>query len=130
MEELAKAIDVPVEAFKETVTRYNELCDYDGAYEPDFGKNMKRMTKIEKAPFYASVRAPHVLTTLAGLEVNKDYQVLDANDEPIEGLWAVGNCSGNFFGGLYQLMGVAGMGVGRAYLSGRIAAKRSCGVAE
>lgn len=128
--ELAETIGVPADVFEATVARYNELCDYDGAYEPDFGKQMKRMTKIQEPPFYAIIRTPHVLTTLAGLEVNKDYQVLNENNEPIEGLYAAGNCSGNFFGGLYQLMGIAGMGVGRAFLSGRIAAKRACGIAD
>ena len=121
---------VPADALTATVERYNELCDYDGKYEPDFGKSMICMTKIEKAPFYAILRAPHVLCALAGLEVDENYHVLDEKGEPIEGLWAAGNNSGDYFGGLYQLMGIGGMSNGRAFLSGRIAAKRICGVTE
>lgn len=126
LEELAASMEVPADTFVETVRRYNELCDK--GYDEDFGKQSARMKKVEKAPFYAFARQASCLTPLTGLSVNGDMQVLDENDEPIEGLYAAGNNSGNFFGGLVQRMCCPGFGVGRAILTGRVAAKRALGV--
>lgn len=127
IEGLAEAMGVPADAFASTVERYNELADGDFEYEPDFGKLAYKVKKIEKPPFYAIPRHASVLTTLSGLEVNADMQVLGEDRSPIEGLYAAGNCSGNFFGGVYQKMTTPGMSVGRAFLTGRVAAWRACG---
>lgn len=130
IEDLANKMGVPVNAFTATVARYNELAAGSYDYEPDFGKLGYKMKKIEKPPFYAVPRHASVLTTLSGLEVNADMQVLDEDRKPIEGLYAAGNCSGNFFGGVYQKMTTPGMSVGRAFLTGRVAAWRACGIAD
>lgn len=60
--------------------------------------------------------------------MNDDMQVLDEENQSIAGLYAAGNCSGNFFGGFVQRMACPGFGVGRAILTGRVAAKRALGV--
>lgn len=130
LEGLAGKMGVPADAFAATVERYNELAEGGFDYEPDFGKLGYKVKKIGKAPFYAIPRHASVLTTLSGLEVNADMQVLDENRRPIEGLYAAGNCSGNFFGGVYQKMTTPGMSVGRAFLTGRVAAWRACGIAS
>lgn len=130
IEDLAKEMGVPADAFAATVKRYNELAEGGYDYEPDYGKLGYKVKKIEKAPFYAVPRHASVLTTLSGLEVNADMQVLDEKRRPIEGLYAAGNCSGNFFGGVYQKMTTPGMSVGRAFLTGRVAAWRACGIAD
>lgn len=126
LEELAMAMDVPSETLVATVARYNELCAK--GYDEDFGKQARRMKSIAQAPFYALARQPVCLTPLGGLEVNGDMQVLDGEGNVIEGLYAAGNNSGSFFGGLVQRMSAGGMGVGRAVLTGRVAAKRALGV--
>lgn len=126
LEELAASMGVPADAFAATVARYNELCEK--GYDEDFGKQKARMKKVEKAPFYAFARQASCLTPLTGLSVNGDMQVLGQDDKPIEGLYAAGNNSGNFFGGLVQRMCCPGFGVGRAILTGRVAAKRALGV--
>ena len=64
---------------------------------------------------------------MGGLEVNGDMQVLNREGKVIEGLYAAGNNSGSFFGGLVQRMCCPGFGVGRAMLTGRVAAKRALG---
>lgn len=126
LEELAEAMGVPVDAFVATVARYNELCEK--GYDEDFGKQARRLKPVAQAPFYALARQPVCLTPLGGLEVNGDMQVLDTEGNVIEGLYAAGNNSGNFFGGLVQRMSAGGMGVGRAVLTGRVAAKRALGI--
>ncbi|MBR2835822.1 MAG: FAD-binding protein, partial [Coriobacteriales bacterium] len=128
LEELAQAIDVPVDNFVATVARYNELAEGNYDYEPDFGKLGYKVKKIAKAPFYAAPRIAYVMNTLGGLEIDGNMQVLDAEFKPIPGLFAAGNNSGCFFGGIYQDMSVPGMSVGRALLTGRVAAWRALGL--
>ncbi|WP_102377521.1 FAD-dependent oxidoreductase [Raoultibacter timonensis] len=130
IEDLAEQMGVPADAFAATVKRYNELAEGDYDYEPDFGKLGYKVKPIAKAPFYAIPRHASVLTTLSGLEVNADMQVLGEDGKPIEGLYAAGNNSGNFFGGVYQKMSTPGMSVGRAFLTGRVAAWRACGITD
>ena len=126
LEELAASMEVPADAFAATVKRYNKLCEK--GRDDDFGKQAARMKKVEKAPFYAFARQASCLTPLGGLEVNGSMQVLNQEGTVIEGLYAAGNNSGNFFGGLVQRMCCPGFGVGRAMLTGRVAAKRALGI--
>ncbi len=126
IEELAESMGVPSDALVATVDRYNELAE--AGYDEDFGKQAARLKPIKKAPFYAFARQAACLTPLCGLEVNGDMQVLDQDGNVIEGLYAAGNNSGNFFGGLIQRMSAGGMGVGRAVLTGRVAEKRALGI--
>lgn len=50
-----------------------------------------------------------MLTICDGIRINSECQALDCNAQPIEGLYAVGDCSGSFFSGNYPeyLIGVA-----------------------
>ena len=42
-----------------------------------------------------------LLTVLGGTRTNVDPQVLDAKDEPIDGLFNVGTMIGDFYSGVY-----------------------------
>jgi len=119
IEELAGLIDVPADAFSATIARYNTLCD--AGYDDDYGKQAGRLKAIKQPPFYAIARRPGILCTLNGVITNGDCQALDADRAVIEGLFAVGNCQGNFFGGLEHQMVIPGMSLGRAMTTGRIA---------
>ena len=106
----------------------NEL--YDMGKDVDFGKKAEYLTPIRKAPFYAVARQAGVLCTLNGLLTDVDMRVIDADRNVIPGLYAVGNCQGGWFGGLEHQMMVPGMSLGRAATTGRVAAKRACGIAD
>jgi succinate dehydrogenase/fumarate reductase flavoprotein subunit len=97
--ELATKMRMPPEALEATVARYNELCEK--GVDEDFGKPARYMIPLTTPPFTASYFGGHVLCTLDGLKINTDMQVLDANKQPIEGLYAVGNCSGSMFAASY-----------------------------
>ena len=120
IEELAKAMGVPADALAATVDRYNQLCD--AGYDDDYGKQAGRLKPVKKGPFYAIARKAGVLCTLNGIITNGSCQALDAHREVIEGLYVVGNCQGNFFGGLEHQMVIPGMSLGRAMTTGRVAA--------
>lgn len=119
IEELAKEMNVPEDTLIATVERYNVLCD--AGYDDDYGKQARRLKPVRKAPFYAVRRRAGVLCTLNGIITNGDYQALDADRNVIDGLYVVGNCQGNFFGGLEHQMIIPGMSLGRAMTTGRVA---------
>lgn len=59
-----------------------------------------------------------------GLLINADNQVLKADEHtPIDGLFAVGNVSGCFYGGVDYPMDVLGLSIGRAITGGYLAGK-------
>jgi fumarate reductase flavoprotein subunit len=119
LEELAGKIGVPADAFVATVKRYNELVQ--GGKDLDFGKQAGRLSAIVKPPFYAIKRRPGLLASLGGLKVNEKFQVLDTDGKVIPGLYAAGNNSGDYFGGLEHPMRIPGMSLGRASTTGRMA---------
>jgi len=118
IEELAKAMEVPVDAFVASVKRYNELVA--GGEDLDYGKNSDFLTTIEKGPFYAIKRMPLILCTVAGLDINNSLQVMDTEGEVIPGLYAAGNASGNFYSGDYPMI-LNSVANGRAVTFGMLA---------
>lgn len=122
IEELAQKIDVPVETFKATVSRYNELSKNE--HDDDFGKNPRNLTTIEEAPYYALRYFLNLLVTLGGFDVNLKMQVLDMEGEVIPGLYAAGNTVGNRFHGRYPIH-APGLSHGLAETFGRIAGKNA-----
>ncbi len=115
--ELAEALSIPGEALEATVARYNELAD--AGKDVDFGKNAEDLRPIRTAPFYASALTAKVLVIASGLNVNGEMQVLDAEDAPIEGLYAVGNVMGNFFANDYPIC-APGLSHGRCLTLGAL----------
>jgi succinate dehydrogenase/fumarate reductase flavoprotein subunit len=97
--ELATKMRMPPEALEATIARYNELCEK--GVDEDFGKPAHDLHPLTTPPFTASYFGGHVLCTLDGLKINEDMQVLNAEKQPIEGLYAVGNCSGSMFAASY-----------------------------
>lgn len=120
IEELAKKIKVPVETFRATVTRYNELA-HQGK-DLDFGKRATCMTTIEQAPFYAAPLGTALLVTLGGLQINENLQVLDNDKNVIPGLYAAGNASGSYYANDYCVT-LPGNSHARAFTFGYLAGK-------
>ena len=106
-------------AIVKSIEDYNALCA-TGA-DGQFGKRADYMVPIERGPFFAVPRgANSVPAVLGGLTVDENQQCLNADGEPIEGLFAVGNASGQFYGGIDYPMDVEGLSVGRAITSGYV----------
>ena len=120
LEELAEKLNIPVDTFVATVKRYNELCKK--GVDEDYGKAQHRLTPIDTAPYYGVRTAAWHLTTLDGVGINTDMQVLGEDGKPIEGLYATGDCSGGFFANNYPNL-FTGLACGRTMTFGRHAAK-------
>lgn len=56
----------------------------------------------------------------SGVDVNADHQCLTPEGEVIEGLYAIGNCSGGFYGGIDYPLTVFGLSLGRCYTEGYV----------
>ena len=124
LEELAQKMDVPVDNFLATVKRYNEL--YELQDDPDYGKRAILLTPLVKAPFYGGKLASTLLTMSGGLHTDSSLHVLDANDQPIEGLYVAGAAAGDFFANDYPTI-CPGIGHGRCLTFGRMAGIRAAG---
>lgn len=127
IEELADMLGFegePKQAFLAQVDRYNEL--YDAQQDEDFGKEAYRLSAIRKAPFYGCWYGGSLLTTIDGLTINEEMQVLDSEGNVIEGLYAAGDCSGSLFAGTYPEY-VVGLACGRSSTQGRHIARRIAG---
>ena len=123
IEELADMLGFEGDAkdtFLTTIDEYNTL--YDAQKDTQYGKEAYRLSQIRTAPFYGCWYGASLLTTLDGLCINADLQALDSSKNPIEGLYAIGDCSGNFFATNYPEY-IVGVAAGRSTVQGRHLAK-------
>lgn len=103
-------------ALEATVERYNGFCET--GVDEDFGRTAN-LVKLEKGPFYLIETIPSSMSTNAGFDVDTKMHVLNAEGEPIPGLFA----SGEFVGSstLYGDKSFPGGGIGQGAVLGRIA---------
>ena len=78
---------------------------------------------LDKAPYYAFPFQGGITATFGGPKINKFAQVVNTEDVPINGLYAVGNAAGGLFFGNY----IGGTQLGGAIVFGRIAAQHMAG---
>lgn len=121
LEEIADAFGINKETFLATVEQYNSL--YDAQKDTQYGKEAFRLSAIRKAPFYACKLSGMTLATLDGIKINTKFQALDADNVPIEGLYVIGNDSGNYYNGTYPNF-AAGLNAGRCVTFGMLCGKQ------
>ncbi|WP_350284584.1 FAD-dependent oxidoreductase [uncultured Croceitalea sp.] len=91
IEELAEVTGLPMDNLKQTIAEYNTMVETKT--DLDFGRTYLK-DPIKTAPFYALKVHASVLVTFGGIKVNKDLQVLDADGEPMSGIYAAGEVLG------------------------------------
>ena len=123
LEELAKKLKITdVAAFQKSVERYNTLVAQGS--DADFGKPAKWLTPIDTPPFYGIHRHVRVSAIVSGVNVGEHLEVLAAGtNEPIPGLFAIGNTAGNFYSGIDYTMWMPGLSLGRAHTQGYVTGK-------
>jgi len=112
IEELARKCEIDLTGLQATVTRFNQFAEkgtdedfgrgnsaYDNYYGNPTYKN-PNLGAIEKAPYYACKIFPGDLGTKGGIVANENGQALK-NGQPINGLYATGNCSASVMGRVY-----------------------------
>ena len=121
LEELAEKIGCPVDTFMETMKRYNEMVAQQ--YDDDFHKPVEFLYPVEEGPFYAAKIGVALLAVVGGLSVNTDLQVLNTEKQPIPGLFATGNTSGDLYAIDYPI-NMAGNSNGRCFIWGYLLGQR------
>lgn len=131
LEEVAEKTGVPLDNLKKTIERYNELAAK--GVDTDFGKDSRRLFPVTTPPFYvkeftvngAGMAAETVFTSLNGLKSNCEAEVLNAQGEPVAGLWTCGNSQGSRYAFDYPVtyMGTShGLALTYGYIAGMNAA--------
>ena len=121
LEELAKVINVDPTVLTEEVKKYNDACAK--GVDEEFGKDPSMLVAIpENGPYYAFVGASYIYSTVGGLDVDTNIQVLDTDGNTIDGFYAVGTDSlGVLFSEQREYVTYGGAAQGWAYTSGRLA---------
>ncbi|MDP3894389.1 3-oxosteroid 1-dehydrogenase, partial [Nocardioides sp.] len=114
LDELAAEIEVPADALRETVDRFNGFAEsgvdedfhrgesaYDQYYSDPTVKPNPSLHRIDQGPFYAVKIVPGDLGTKGGLVTDERARVLRPDGSPIAGLYAAGNCSAAVMGRTY-----------------------------
>lgn len=113
IEEVAGILDIDAKNLQNTVDRYNEFVKK--GVDEDFGRNAAYLTKpIGDGPYYLVEQKPRYATTLGGLKINEDLQVVNTDGKSIEGLFAAGDVAGGARGN----DSIPGADVGWALTSG------------
>lgn len=117
LDELASLMEVPRDALRRTIARYN--ADLDG--EDEFGREHRPMP-IASGPFHAIRVIGGMLLSRGGPRVDDDLRPLDADGLPMLGCYAVGEVlgMGRFSGDSFA----GGMSVGPALALGRLVAAK------
>lgn len=119
IEEVAEKAGLDPKAVRETVDRYNKLCE-EGV-DVDFGKDRRYLRPVKKAPFYIAKGQHTICDTAGGLQVNEDARVLNTKGEPIPGLYASGAMAGGKYGPSYVYNVATGYASATAMMGGTFA---------
>lgn len=101
------------------IRHYNEMSE-KGA-DTDFGRDAKTLDPLNGMLFLQRVkmdRPPMTMVTVGGLLTDGKQRVLDERYQPIQGLYATGNCCGRRFGSQYSTP-ISGVSIGMAITLGR-----------
>ena len=123
VEELAEKLGLPVDTFTATVEHYNELAA--NGEDTDFGKESYRLSTLTEAPFYGVRQCGgYLICTMDGIQIDDNLHALDANYQPIPGLYVIGDMSGNYFSHSYPNL-MSGAAAGRSATFGRLAGQNA-----
>ena len=97
-EELAEAIGIPADVFKETMEGWAKI--WADKEDPEFGRtSFSNENDLATAPYYAILVTPGIHHTMGGLKINSRTEVINKSGEVIPGLFAAGEVTGGVHGG-------------------------------
>lgn len=120
IEELAEKLGIDPDVLSNTLDEYNDMCDVN--LDHQFHKNPAYLRPItgRKGGFIAVRFYIAAYGTIGGVRTNKLGEVLDANLEPIPGLYSAGSDCNTIYGDSYNFT-LPGNTMGFAINSGRMA---------
>jgi hypothetical protein len=127
---LAGLAGLPEKALANTVRRYNEMVDK--GVDKDFrrfGPGLAyKPCKIDQSPFYAIQQFPISRKSMGGVVIDMSCRVLNRHQQPIPGLYAVGEMTG--LAGINGKAALEGTFLGQCIITGRIAARSAVAVSK
>jgi fumarate reductase flavoprotein subunit len=121
-EEIARWMGAEPRLLKDTVNEYNFSCDR--GYDELLLKQRRFLEPLRTPPYYALKCCQGFLGTIGGIKINHHMEVLNNQDRPIPGLYAVGAGTGGWESDTYCLE-LSGSAFGFAINSGRIAGENA-----
>ncbi len=116
---IASACGIDARNLAATVQRFNHFADrgvdedfqrgadpFDRYWGDPTNKPNPNLGKLEQGPFLATKIVLGDLGTKGGYVINENAQILNLRGEPIEGLYAAGNCTASIMGRTYPGPGV------------------------
>lgn len=121
IEELAEQVGLDAAALKETLDAYNGYAA-DGV-DPEFGAPKDVLIPLTTPPYYIAEIRPACFTSVGGLNVNTDLQVLTPEGTVIPNLYALGGDASSDTGRDYDVAIMPGSQQGWCATGGRLAAE-------
>jgi tricarballylate dehydrogenase len=137
LEELVEETELDGQEFKQpdnalrTIDEFNAAVTDDAEFDPKGldGKGTKGLNpqksnwavRLDEPPFYCYPVRAGITFGFGGLKINTEAEVLDSQENPIPGLWAVGNSTSEIFYNNYA----AGSAQTRGAVFGRIAGENA-----
>ena len=127
IEELARKSGLPPENLTATIDRYNALVksgtdtDFDrfGPSRPAYSNKSSPM--LDTPPYYAMQAYPLTRKSMGGVAIDLSCRVVDKQQRPIPGLYAVGELTG--LAGINGKAALEGTFLGPCIITGRVAAR-------
>lgn len=120
--DIAEWIGVFPNVLNETVSEYNRFCTQ--GYDEVFNKERRYLQTLQEPPYYAIKCFVSCLDTIGGIKINQHMEVLNNQDDPIQGLFAGGDAVGGWEADTYCIL-LPGSAFGFALNSGRIAGENA-----
>ena len=127
LEEVAEAAGISAENLKAAAAEYDKAVEQGD--DKQFGKDVKYLTEPigETGPFFLMQTVVSCSDTLGGIKTNLRRQALDADGNPIPGLYAIGSTSNK---SCYNRMLFSGSALTFCATDGRIAGAAAAGVQD
>lgn len=125
IEKLAEQLQLDSGALKATLESYNSYAET--GIDPEFGAPKEVLFALTNPPFYAAEILPACFTSVGGLNVNTNLQVLREDGTPIPHLYALGGDASSDTGRDYDVAIMPGSQQGWCATGGRLAAEHILG---
>ena len=100
IEKLVEELGLPKEQTLKTIEAYNGYCNK--GVDEEFGKRKELLLPVKTGPFYGIKCTPWFLTTVGGIRCNEDLQVMNEDNEVIDGLYCLGSTVGDMYCNAYS----------------------------
>ncbi|MBM6614982.1 flavocytochrome c [Desemzia sp. RIT804] len=119
IEELAEQIDIPASQLQATVDTWNQSVANKA--DEEYNRTTAMENDLTKSNYFAIKIAPGIHYTMGGIKINTQTEVLNKENQPIEGLYA----AGELVGGLHGNNRIGGNSVAEIIIFGRQAGQQA-----